>query len=124
MTRQWSYPACTVIDVHDGDTVKIDIDHGMGIWSRGVLLRLIGIAARELKDPGGVEARDHLRLFLPVGSVVAVTSFGWDKFGGRIVGTIHLPSGESAQARMIADLYAVAWDGKGRQPVPAWPILS
>ena len=124
MTTQWEYPRCTVVNVHDGDTVKIDIDHGMGIWSRDVMLRLIGMAARELKDPGGPEARDHLRDLLPVGSVVTVRSYGWDKYGGRIVGELYLPSGEGARARMIADLYAVPWNGKGPQPRPVWPILS
>jgi len=117
----WSYPLCTVLDVHDGDTVKVDIDHGMGIWSRGVLVRLVGVAARELRDPGGPEARDYLRGLLPLGALVHVDSHGWDKYGGRISGTVFLPTGGTATERMVSDGYAAPWDGNGKQPQPPWP---
>jgi len=118
----WSYPLCTVLDVHDGDTVKVDIDHGMGIWSRGVLVRLVGVAARELRDPGGPEARDHLAGLLPVGAQVHVDSHGWDKYAGRILGVIFLPVGGTAQEEMVASGYAAVWkDGRGKQPQPPWP---
>lgn len=116
----WSYPRCTVLGVHDGDTIRVDVDHGMAIWSRGITVRLAGLAARELKDPGGVAARDHLAGLLPVGATVQLDSAGWDKFG-RLLGVVYLPGGGTAQERMIGDGYAAAWDGKGPQPQSPWP---
>lgn len=119
----WTYPRCIVTGVHDGDTLSVDIDLGQEIWIRSRPVRLAGIAARELRLPGGKEARDHLAALLPVGTVVRVDSQGWDKYGGRIDGSIvRLPDGMDVSAAMVADGYAVDWDGKGAQPLPPWPL--
>jgi micrococcal nuclease len=50
-----------VESVYDGDTVTLTIDLGFGIVMRHQKCRLFGINAPELRDPGGVEARDFLR---------------------------------------------------------------
>lgn len=100
----------------------MDIDYGRDTWALRAVVRLLGIAARELSAPGGREARDHLAALLPVGTVTRVDSHGWDKYGGRIDGMVWLPDGSSVASRMIADGYAVAWDGKGKQPLPPWPL--
>lgn len=118
----WIYPRVVVVNVHDGDTIAVDIDYGRDTWARNAAVRLFGIAARELRAPGGKEARDHLAALLPVGTVTRVDSYGWDKYGGRIDALVWLPDGSSVQSRMISDGYAAAWDGRGVQPQPPWPI--
>jgi len=52
----------TVVDVHDGDTITVDIDMGFGLIFRKQKLRLYGINAPELGDSSGegIKARDIL----------------------------------------------------------------
>ncbi len=64
-------PACgfyqyqaNIVDVHDGDTVRADIDLGFNIWRHNEPLRLNGIDAPELRGASkdaGILARDALR---------------------------------------------------------------
>ena len=53
-----------VQSVYDGDTCRVDIDLGMGIWIRNEKLRLMRINAPEMTGPDkplGVASRDFLR---------------------------------------------------------------
>lgn len=84
-----------VVDkVHDGDTVYVKLDPGfdLTIYTR---VRIFGIDAPELSTPAGKTSRDFAERLLPVGSIVSVASYGWDKYGGRIDGqiTFDLQSG-------------------------------
>lgn len=119
----WTYPRCIVVEVHDGDTIKVDIDLGQDMWVKGRAVRLAGVAARELKDPGGVEARDFLKGLLPTGTLVQIDSTGWDKYAGRIDGLVRTPAGLVQDALVHAG-HAAPWNGLGVQPKPAWPIPS
>jgi micrococcal nuclease len=116
----------TVQRVVDGDTVALDVD--LGFWTHEFMLcRLVGLNARELRDPGGKEARDHLAEMLPAGKRVTVSSIKADKYAGRFDGVIFtLPTEGSidVNAQMIHDGYAAVWDGTGTKPVPPWPILE
>jgi endonuclease YncB( thermonuclease family) len=114
-----------VTAVHDGDTLTVRVDLGFDTW-RVQNVRLVGINARELSQPGGREARDHLRSILwpdgVAGDVrVGLVSIAYDKYGDRVDGAVLL-GGESLSVRMIADGYAAPWDGRGKAPVPPWPI--
>lgn len=129
-----TYP-CAVVSVHDGDTLLAAADQGDGAWWL-IDIRLIGGNARELKDPGGPEARDHLiELVRPIQPILVqamfaaravrgtLTTHGWDKFGGRALGQIATPTVPDVMAAMIRDGYAAPWtDGKSPKPVPPWPI--
>ena len=57
----------TVIDNHDGDTVTVDIDLGHRIRTTDAI-RVRGINAPELSQPGGKEARDFLSALIPAGT--------------------------------------------------------
>lgn len=73
-----------VVDsVHDGDTVNVKLDLGFDItiYAR---CRVKGINAPELSTDAGKQARDFARAVLMPGDKVEVTSYGWDKYGGRI----------------------------------------
>jgi endonuclease YncB( thermonuclease family) len=60
---KWEFDVLFVLSVHDGDTVKICADRGGSDWWP-FWLRLAGIYAPELSEPGGYEARDWLESFL------------------------------------------------------------
>ena len=87
-------------------------------------LRILGINCREHDEPGGPEAAAYLATLAPVGSMVAVLLVRTDKYGGRNLATITLPSGEDLASRMIADGYAAPWNGRGRKPIPPWPRMA
>ena len=78
-----------VVDyVQDGDTVycKLDLGFDITVYAR---VRLFGINAPEISTDAGKEARAFARQTLPVGKEVLVTSYGWDKYGGRVDGRIE-----------------------------------
>ena len=54
----------TVVSVYDGDTCKVDIDLGLGVWKKKETLRLNRINAPEMRGAdrdNGIIARDFLR---------------------------------------------------------------
>jgi len=53
--------------IYDGDTVRLDIDCGFGIWKCNTVCRLWGINAPEMRGPSkvnGTLSRDRLREML------------------------------------------------------------
>lgn len=110
------YPA-RVVQVHDGDTIYLDIDLGFDhlISARDwgghprLACRVNGINAPELSTLEGRAARNHAMELLPFGALVKVTSLGWDKFGGRFDGEIEMPDGRDFGSSMIADGFAVVY---------------
>ncbi len=53
-----------VTRVHSGDSCRVDLDLGLGVWNRGLEIRLYRIAAPEIKGntrDAGTAARDFLR---------------------------------------------------------------
>lgn len=116
----------TVEVVHDGDTLYGDCDQGIGIHNRGkspngMGFRLAGCNARELSQPGGPEARDHLATILPVGWQGWVESLHWDEYAGRIDIRVTLPDGTDLVDQLIAEQWAAAYNGSGPMPIPPWP---
>lgn len=134
MTSQ-THPA-TVVDVHDGDTIKVsvrlaktrlrDCDLGFHIYAeKGWLvlhapIRLLGCNAIELHNPGGIEAQHNLLRLLPPGTVVGLTTVSTDKYA-RWDAAITLPDGTDLVTALIHDQWAAAWDGTGSKPTPPWP---
>lgn len=131
-----TYPA-TVLEVHDGDTIKVAIqlgrsraheqDLGFHIYVENHTLtlhlpiRMLGCNARELHEPGGVEARDNLIALLPAGTRVSLRTVAADKYGTRYDAAVTLPDGSDLVTGLIAGQWAAAWDGSGVKPVPPWP---
>lgn len=108
--------------VVDGDTVRLTVDLGFDTWHTGCF-RLLGLAARELDQPGGPEARDHLAELLPVGARVSVQSVKVDKYGGRYNAAVTLPGGTPLAGLLIDTGWAAPWSGRGVAPLPPWPRL-
>lgn len=95
-------PSCDVLDIHDGDTMKLDCG-----WDEAkpliITVRLYCIDAPELaQEPWGRLARDHLRSI--TGRAVAITPVEWDRHR-RLVAIVHSEGGE-LNLRMVADGFA------------------
>lgn len=114
----WPFDVLEVMDVHDGDTPLLRIDQGRN--THGVIwLRMAGINAPELHNPGGYEARDYLAGILEgppkLHGMVALThrkikSDLDDKSFDRWVGECYLDySGDriNVAALMVASGHAV-----------------
>lgn len=114
-------PNATTPAVHDGDSFHADLDLGMGVWQRGLMVRLVGGNAAELGTPAGSAARDNLRSRLPDGTKLVLHSVQWDKFGGRIDAEVFLTDGTDLIQQLIAEQWLAPWDGTGTKPVPPWP---
>ena len=115
----------TVTRVIDGDTVAGSLSLGFGLyadWS----VRLYGINARELRDPGGPEARDRLTRMLPAGTKCAVQSAKFDKFSKRVDAILVMPDGSKVNDRLVREGWAAPYDGVGptSDAVPPWPRPS
>jgi endonuclease YncB( thermonuclease family) len=104
-----------VVDVHDGDTVVLDIDLGFDHLISGkdwygktrLSCRIVGINSPELDTNAGKVARDYAKTLLPAGAIVRVTSWGWDKYGGRFDGEVMMPDGRDFGTVMVASGNAV-----------------
>ena len=110
-----------VVDVHDGDTLTVNLDLGFRVWQR-TKIRLHGINAPELKTPEGKAARKFLldcvqqagRDAFEVESIKDRA----DKYGGRYLGVLRgRRDGASINEMMVKAGHAKPWDGKGQKPV-------
>lgn len=106
--------------VVDGDTAVLQVDLGFHTWHVGNF-RLLGAAARELRQPGGVEARNHLMQLLPIGTQVRIRSVKDDKYGGRYDAAVTLSDGRDLVMLLVGEHWAAPWNGRGPTPVPPWP---
>lgn len=103
-----------VTDVHDGDTITVDLDLGFHVWVRGEKIRLAGIDAPELggdTKPQGEAAGNFLRDLVLNKNVIIQTikapngSDKQEKFG-RYLGVIWL-DGANVNDLLVSKGYAV-----------------
>lgn len=95
-----------ILDVHDGDTVTVAPE---GDATTPVVIRLYGVDAPELDQPGGDAARVWLAGQLPAGSKVEVIPYGVDRYGRALA---LLQRGKAGKRRTLnSDLVAAghAW---------------
>lgn len=107
-----------IVRVVDGDTLRVHLDLGWGIWLRDEPIRLAGINAPELRLPGGglnpagVAARDYLaELVAPAiaqGLLCGLVSTGFEKYG-RALGYITVLGVGSLSQRMLDADHAVPY---------------
>lgn len=87
----WTVPA-EVVEVYDGDTVRLILDLGWNVKYGPALCRLRGIDAPELHAEGGKASRDYARTLCPHGGTVTFVSHELGKFG-RPLGDVTLSDG-------------------------------
>lgn len=110
-----------VLAVHDGDTFTADVDLGFQVHVV-TSIRLLGCNALELTEPGGKETRDYLSSLL-VGMSIYLRTVKVDKFGGRYDAQVTLPPDTDLVTLLIAEGWAVPYDGRGPKRVPVWPRM-
>ena len=79
--------------VYDGDTIRLDIDLGFGVWLNKQTIRLAGIDAPEIRGAereDGLKAKEALSEMLQKAESISLRTFR-DKKGkyGRWVGVIY-----------------------------------
>ena len=117
MTR-YEYRA-VVKDVHDGDTIVVDVDLGFRQWVHDEHLRLAGLDAPELNTPAGRDAKAWVVDQLPVGTVVTIhTELDRDDKYGRKLATLWVrgdgPWGDSLNTQLLLTEHARAYYGGKR----------
>jgi endonuclease YncB( thermonuclease family) len=114
------YPA-VVTDWHDADTCHVNLDLGFSVFLYGhdldgkpvLSLRAWGINAPEIATPEGKDALAYAEQLCPPGTHVTIVSHGYDKYGGRFLGTIALPDGRDFGSAMVAAGFARPYFGVG-----------
>lgn len=111
--------------VHDGDTIYVVVDMGMfhyaGSADDPVPIRVYGINARELDEPGGPEAAENLAVLLPPDAPIVLTTVKPDKFAPRWDAHIETPAIPDLAAYLVDRQWAAPYFGSGTKPVPPWP---
>ena len=120
-----------IVDVVDGDTVKVDIDMGFSMWMMNQNIRLLGIDAPESRTKDLVEKKFGLltksivEQYLPIGSMqqMVTTKEGRGKFG-RILGEflvnqpeLSTPTRFNLNRYLVDNHYAVKYNGQSSRDV-------
>jgi endonuclease YncB( thermonuclease family) len=136
---RWTY-AARIVGVHDGDTVRAEIDLGFDMRFT-TTLRLAGIQAPEVGGPGvtdaekvaGAQATTALLGMIVSGSpapaVYVVTSKDAREGRGRYLARLLIDLGPTMEpmdvgVEMIRRGFAVAYDGKGKAPKWPWKVTA
>ena len=99
-----------VVDVHDGDTFRADIDLGFGVWRHKEIFRMLGINTPELGVPDkvpGIKARDRLRQLILGKQIFIKTVKDQREKYGRYLATIITVEGVNVNDLMIEEGLAV-----------------
>ncbi len=101
-----------VRSVYDGDTCRVDIDLGLGIWIRDEKLRLARINAPEVTGDTralGIASRDALREYIGGKEIIIETIKDQRGKYGRYLAEIWLPEGDgyvNINDELVANGYA------------------
>jgi micrococcal nuclease len=126
----YTYKA-SIRSIYDGDSCRVDLDLGMGVWLHNQSIRLYGIDTAEIRG-GSVEtkalgnlAKDYLKNELPEGSTVLLRTY-IDKRGkfGRVLASIYRQEGDGFQTKSLNNVLldmrlAVEYHGQSKEEVMA-----
>jgi len=75
--------------VIDGDTFVLFIDHGFHAWSKQPI-RLRNYSAPELREPGGVEAKERVTGIFAMATVIVIESYKDQQSFARWVADVYV----------------------------------
>ena len=116
---------CEVVKIIDGDTIRVDVDLGFGIWSRNETVRLYGIDTpesrpRDLEEKKyGLAAKQFLTNMLNDSGGIKLKSHGKGKFG-RILGELWRTTNyadKSINEYMVEKHHAAPYHGQSKQDI-------
>ena len=120
----WAYRyRAKVVGIHDGDSMRLDVDCGLDIH-HVLPVRLLGLQAPEVGGAGvtpeeraaGLAAREHLSRLAPIGCDVTIQTHKDHQEGrGRYLARVYAGSLDLSLALIEAG-HACEWNGKGRAP--------
>lgn len=105
--------------IHDGDTLRLNVDLGFRSWLNGIPFRLNRINAPELlaSNPAGKVSRDALRLWVPEGQeLTIITQKDKTEKYGRYLADLYVGD-VCLNDKLVDEGLAKYWDGKGERPV-------
>lgn len=82
-----------IVSIYDGDTVRMDIDLGLGVWVRNESVRLSGINTPEIRGTereAGLAARKFLQDMIEGRNVLIQTEKDKEGKYGRLLATIWI----------------------------------
>ena len=114
--------AASVVRVSDGDTVVIRADFLPAPLKPELAVRIWGVDTPEKGHRAGcqreaqlaIQATAHTTKLIRGGRDISVVIYGWDKYGGRILGTIVV-DGTSVRDSLIANGFAREYYGDAKQ---------
>lgn len=118
---QNQFTLARIEEVYDGDTVKIIVL--LSDMPVRFSLRILGIDTPEIKHGEGrlpqehlaaVKVRDHIRSLFQ-DNIAKVRIHDWDKYGGRVLGDLFLPTGESVSDILISGGWARPYHGEKKK---------
>ncbi|MDP1712258.1 MAG: thermonuclease family protein [Candidatus Nanopelagicaceae bacterium] len=110
--RPYVYKA-TVKDVHDGDSITVDVQLGFNVLLQNMKLRLAGINAPELTTAEGKKVRDFLSKILLNKEIVLQTVKDRQEKYGRYLAIVWL-DGKNVNEQLVKGDMAVPYDGGKR----------
>lgn len=109
-----------IIEVIDGDTVKIEANYLPNPLPKNLKLRIIGIDAPEKGNRAecdqerikAKEAAEFLKNFISSENIQGISLTKWDKFGGRVLGDIITQDNQRVSQIIIDRGYGRPYHGK------------
>ena len=101
-----------VRSVYDGDTLRIDVDLGFGIWRFNESLRLLGINAPEMRGAtldAGKRSRDALRERVLGRTVTFISVKDEQEKYGRYLAVVYDPDGVCVNEWLVQQGLAVPY---------------
>lgn len=111
-----------ILRVNDGDTVVISVSFLPAPLKPELSVRIFGVDTPEkghralcpAEDAKGKAATEFTKSLVSRAQHKQVTLYGWDKYGGRVLGDIIL-DGQSLRSLLIANGYAREYYGDAKQ---------
>lgn len=116
-----TYPA-QIVGVSDGDTIVIAAPFLPAPLKPQLAVRIFGVDTPEKGHRAqcpkeaqmGEKASEFTKKMVAQGQQFQVTLYGWDKFGGRVLGDI-IVNGQSVRAALIKNGLAREYYGEAKQ---------